>query len=105
MATEDKIQAPYTQPAQVLEAEPAKRDPLLWAILAAIALVAYLAFFSTPAPPGSASMTTRQIEIDLMYYQRKLTNGGRPHCEMSIEEFRRYHDLQDELLAREAPRQ
>lgn len=46
------------------------------------------------------SMTDKQIEVDLAYYQGKLSNASGAGCQMSVDEFRSYHDLQNERGSR-----
>ena len=46
------------------------------------------------------NMTDDEIEIDLQYYRGMLHNASGPGCQMSINDFRRYHALSNELEGR-----
>ncbi len=48
-------------------------------------------------------MTAAAIGVDLEYYRGMLNNAAGNGCRLSIEEFRRYHALNDELERRALP--
>ena len=45
-------------------------------------------------------LNDRQLEVDLMFYQRKLKRPSYTGCQMSIDDFRKYHALNDERKRR-----
>ncbi len=53
-----------------------------------------------PASSNVTELTDRQLQVDLMFYQRNLQKPGYTGCKMSIDDFRKYHALNDERKRR-----
>ena len=72
---------------------------IAFTILVAFYFLASLAMNERGAEEFS-SLTDASIESDIWYYERKMRAGEGAICQMSIEEFRRYHALKDERQIR-----
>lgn len=82
--------------------------PLFWKLAVLLLMFAggflvHVGISSKTIEAEIRAMSTHDLAVDLMYYHGMLDYASGAGCQLSIEQFRRYHVLNHELKLRPAP--